>query len=122
MKNSFSLPILAAVLALGSDSSLSAAEPGASGLDLSLGNIYRVSKARSRSISPENFTGEKGKAGMATEGTGKNAARELGQGWKVSPSVVIKSKKSFTLADIDGTGAIQSIWMTPTGNWRCSIL
>jgi hypothetical protein len=100
----------------------SAAEAPFDGLGMNLGNLYRVSKAKSRSISPENFTGEKGKAGMATEGTGKNAARDLGQGWKISPSVAIKSKKTFTLADIEGPGAIQSIWMTPTGNWRWSIL
>jgi len=106
----------------GASGNSDAAETSFDGLGVNLGNLYRVSKARSRSISPENFTGEKGKAGMATEGTGKNAARELGQGWKVSPSVVIKSKKTFTLADIEGTGAIQSIWMTPTGNWRWSIL
>jgi hypothetical protein len=83
------------------------------GLDMSLGNLSRLSKAKSRSISPENFTGEKGKAGMATEGSGKNCARELGQGWKVSPSVPIKAKSTFTLADVDGSGAIQQIWMTP---------
>lgn len=83
------------------------------GLDMNLGNLSRLSNAQSRSISPENFTGEKGKAGMATEGTGKSAARELGQGWKVSPSVVIKAKSTFNLADIDGSGAIQQIWMTP---------
>jgi hypothetical protein len=59
---------------------------------------------------------------MATTGTGKDAARELGQGWKLSPSVVIKSKTTFTIAEIDGPGAIQHIWMTPTGNWRNSIL
>ena len=47
--------------------------------------------AKTRSISPENFTGEKGKGGMATEGTGASAARDLGQGWKVSPSVRIKA-------------------------------
>ena len=92
------------------------------GIDVNLGNLYRLSDAKSRSISPENFTGEKGKGGMATEGTGKNAARDLGQGWKISPSVVIKSKTTFTLADIDGPGAIAHIWMTPTGNWRYSIL
>src|SRR6516225_10125394 len=91
-------------------------------LGLSLGNLYRVSNAKSRSISPENFTGEKGKGGMATEGTGKHAARDLGQGWKVSPSVVIKAKSTFTLANIEGPGAVQQIWMTPTGNWRWSIL
>jgi hypothetical protein len=94
----------------------------ADGLDLSLGNLYRVSKGQSRSISPENFTGEKGKAAMATEGTGKNAARELGKGWKLSPSVRIKTKTTFTLGEIQGPGCIQQIWMTPTGNWRHSIL
>jgi hypothetical protein len=92
------------------------------GLGLHLGNLSRLSKAKSRSISPENFTGEKGKGGMATEGTGANAARDLGQGWKVSPSVIIPAGETFTLAEIDGSGAIQQIWMTPTGNWRLSIL
>ena len=33
-----------------------------------LGTLPRLSHAESRSISPENFTGEKGKGGMATEG------------------------------------------------------
>jgi hypothetical protein len=92
------------------------------GLDLNLGNLYHTSKAQSRSISPENFTGEKGKAGMATEGTGKNCARELGRGWKISPSVRIKAKTTFTLGEIKGPGCIQQIWMTPTGNWRHSIV
>src|SRR6516225_4446671 len=87
------------------------------GLGINMGNLYRVSDAKSRSISPENFTGEKGKAGMATEGTGKNAARDLGQTWKVSPSVLIKSKTTFTLGEIKGPGCIQQMWMTPTGNW-----
>ncbi len=92
------------------------------GLNNSLSNLYQVSDAKSRSISPENFTGEKGKGGMAVTGTGKDAARDLGQGWKVSPSVVIKSKTTFTIAEINGPGAIQHIWMTPTGNWRYAIL
>ena len=92
------------------------------GLNNSLSNLYQVSDAKSRSISPENFTGEKGKGGMAVTGTGKEPARELGQGWKVSPSVVIKSKTTFTIAEITGPGAIQHIWMTPTGNWRYAIL
>jgi len=95
---------------------------GFNGLDLNLGNLYRLSRAESRSISPENFTGEKGKGGMATSGTGANAARELGRGWKISPSVEIKSRTTLTLAEINGPGAIQQIWMTPTGVWRWSIL
>jgi len=35
------------------------------GLDMNMGNLYRLSNAETRSISPENFTGEKGKGGMA---------------------------------------------------------
>jgi len=92
------------------------------GLDLGIGNLSRLSHAKTRSISPENFTGEKGKGGMATTGTGAQAARDLGQGWKVSPSVKIGPKEQFTLAQIEGPGAIQHIWMTPTGNFRFSIL
>jgi hypothetical protein len=92
------------------------------GLDLNLGNLYRLSNARTRSISPENFTGEPGKGGMAVEGTGAEAARDLGPGWKISPSIRIEPGEIRTLADIQGPGAIQHIWMTVTGHWRHSIL
>jgi hypothetical protein len=92
------------------------------GIESNMSNIYRLSDAKTRSISPENFTGAKGQGGMATEGTGKSASRDLGQGWKVSPSVVIKAHTTFTVAEIDGPGSIQHIWMTPTGNWRNSII
>jgi hypothetical protein len=92
------------------------------GLDVNLSNLYRTSDAKTRSISPENFNGEKGKGGMATTGTGAGASRELGQKWKVSPSVVIKKHTTYTIAEIEGPGAVQHIWMTPTGNWRYSIL
>ncbi|MCK7482926.1 MAG: hypothetical protein M0C28_41785 [Candidatus Moduliflexus flocculans] len=54
---------------------------------MGLGNLSRLSKAQTRSISPENFTGEKGKAAMSTDGPAMSAARDLGQGWKVSPYV-----------------------------------
>ncbi len=122
MKTLRSLLALSLALAWCSAPRSSAADGPFNGLDLSLANLYRTSKAQSRSISPENFTGEKGKAGMATEGTGQRCARELGQGWKVSPSVRIKSKATFTLGEIKGPGCIQQIWMTPTGNWHRSIL
>jgi hypothetical protein len=92
------------------------------GLANSLNNVYRVSNAKSFSISPENLTGEKGKGGMATTGVASNQARDLGQGWKVNPYVIIKPGATFILAEISGAGAIQHIWMTPTGNWRFSIL
>src|SRR3954453_5464731 len=92
------------------------------GLGMHLGNLSRLSDARTRSISPENFTGEKGSAAMATEGTGANCARDLGRGWKISPSIRIEPGETRVLADITGPGAIQQIWMTPTGRWRHSIL
>ena len=95
---------------------------GFNGLGLLLGNISRLSNARTRSISPENFTGEKGKGGMAIQGTGQDCARDLGQGWKISPSIPIEPGETRQLANIDGSGAIQQIWMTPTGHWRFSIL
>jgi len=101
---------------------VSAQERPFDGLAVDMSSLYRLSKAKTRSISPENFTGEKGKGGLATEGTGKEAARDLGQKWKVSPSVRIEAGRTFTLAEIEGPGAIQHIWMTPTGNWRFSIL
>ncbi|MDD4872659.1 MAG: DUF2961 domain-containing protein [Kiritimatiellae bacterium] len=91
------------------------------GLDMNLGNLARLSSAQTRSISPENLSGEKGKAGMAKKGSASNAARDLGQGWKVNPYVIIKPGETFTMGEIDGAGAIQHIWMTPAGNWRLSI-
>jgi len=100
------------------------------GLDMNMGNLYKLSDAKTRSISPENFTGEKGKAGMADPAdkdkpnvaNAAYAARDLGQGWKVNPYIRIKSGETYTLAEITGPGAIQHIWMTPTGNWRYSII
>jgi hypothetical protein len=88
-----------------------------------LGNLSLLSNAQTRSISAENFTGEKGKGGMATEGTGANAARDLGQGWKVSPSIHIQPNETATLAEIEGSGAIQHIWLTVhPSHWRNLIL
>lgn len=101
------------------------------GLDMSLGNLSRLSDAQTRSISPENFTGEKGRGGMAdpvadknqpNKATAADAARDLGKGWKVNPFINIDAGKTFVLAEIEGPGAIQHIWMTPTGNYNLSIL
>ena len=94
------------------------------GLVCGFNDIWKLSGARSRSVSPENFSGEKGRGGMCepADGSAKRAARELGRGWKVNPFVVIEGGETFTLADIEGPGAIQHIWMTPTGKWRDSIL
>ncbi len=106
------------------------AQSGFNGLDMNMGNLSKLSNAKTRSISPENFSGEKGKAGMAkiedkdkpNVANAANAARDLGQGWKVNPYVRIQPGETFTMAEIEGPGAIQHIWMTPTGNWRFSII
>jgi hypothetical protein len=92
------------------------------GLGLNMGNLSRLSKAQTRSISPENFSGEKGKAGMSVDGPAMKAARDLGQGWKVSPYVRIQPKETFVMADVKAEGAIQQIWLTPAGNWRFAII
>jgi len=88
-------------------------KPMFDGISVDQTNLHRLSNAQTRSISPENFTGEKGKAAMSTDGPALNAARDLGQGWKVSPYVHVPGKSTFTLAEIEGSGAIQQIWLTP---------
>lgn len=101
------------------------------GLNMNLGNLSRLSDAQTRSISPENITGGKGKGAIADPVKQKgqrnvaNAAdnaRDLGQGWKVNPFLIIEKGETVTIAEMEGPGAIQQIWMTPTGNWRFSIL
>ena len=99
-----------------------------SGLGMHMGNLARLSRAVTRSISPENFDGAKGKGGMATEGTGASCARGLGadgsgRGWKVSPSIRMEAGELRTIAEIEGSGAIQQIWLTPANvRWRDLIL
>ncbi len=95
------------------------------GLGMNPGNLSRLSNAETRSISAENFDGSVGGGGRALTGTGAGCARELGQGWKVSPSINIEPGENRLLADIDGMGAIQQIWMTlggHDGNYRNYIL
>ncbi|MFN3465464.1 MAG: glycoside hydrolase family 172 protein [Terricaulis sp.] len=93
------------------------------GLGMGLGTLSRLSHAQTRSISPENFTGEKGKGGMSTDGPAAGRAKDLGQGWKISPFVVVPPGETFELANIEGPGAVQQIWMTLANvKWRFSIL
>jgi hypothetical protein len=82
-------------------------------------DIARLRNRTTRSISPENFDGAKGGGGRATEGTGANAGRELGVGWKISPSVIISAGTTFPMAKIDGPGTITHVWLTThSNNWR----
>ena len=54
--------------------------------------------------------------------SGSKAAHELGLGWKACACINIKAGEEREIANIAGPGAIQQIWMTPTGNWRYTIL
>lgn len=74
--------------------------------------LSKIKNIKSRSISPENFTGEKGNGARAETGAGAWNARELGKGWKVSPSIEIKPGEIFTLAEIEGAGIVRHIWIT----------
>ena len=79
---------------------------------------------------PKTSPEKKGKGGMAVpalpatrnENNASWAARDLGQTWKVNPYITINPNETFTIAEIEGPGAIQHIWMTPTGVWRWSIM
>ena len=79
------------------------------GLGMSLGNLSRLSKARTRSICAENPTGGKGMGAMAEPGP-EGAARELGRGWKCRPKAIVEAGETLVLADIEGPGALQSMW------------
>lgn len=88
-----------------------------------LGSLAAMTSAESRSISPENRTGRPGGGARATVGTGASAARDLGEGWKISPSLSIAPGEEFTLGEIQGSGQIHHIWMVPLYcRWRHLIL
>ena len=115
---------LSAVLMLFFYGSLLAQDGAFDPLQVGLGNLYNLSDARTRSISPENHSGGKGMGGMAKigEGSASNAARDLGQGWKVNPYVRVAPGETYILGEIEGPGAIKHIWITLAGIYRYSIL
>ena len=77
-----------------------------------LNNLITKKDIRTFSVCPENLTGEKGKGGMAVEGSASHAAQDLGQGWKVNPYLVCWPGATITLADVKGEGAIKHFWIT----------
>ena len=91
----------------------------------SLDALSCLSASVSRSISAENITGEPGQGGRTplNEGSARNAARDLGDGWKVNPYLVAAPGEDCLLADITGCGSIRHIWITPSSHeWRNLIL
>ncbi|MBI5095387.1 MAG: DUF2961 domain-containing protein [Candidatus Hydrogenedentes bacterium] len=84
--------------------------------NLSLSSIALIGSGKTRSISAENPTGEKGGGARAEpepDASGKpSPARDLGKGWKARPYISLAAGSVTTLADITGPGVIQHIWMT----------
>jgi len=76
-----------------------------------LAHIAHLSDGVTRSISAENPRGEVG-GGAQEDPKGVGAAAELGKGWKVRPCITLEPNATQTLAEIDGPGAIQHIWIT----------
>ena len=92
-------------------------------MPLDVPDLARLRPVRTRSISPENPDGAKGGGARAVDGTGAHAARDLGRGWKVSPSVHIPPRTTYPLAEIDQPGRITHLWMTANPSlWRALVL
>jgi hypothetical protein len=86
-------------------------------MNIDMGNIFMRRDAESRSLSAENFRGEKGRGGMATAKDtlapgSAEAARDLGQKWKVSPCAFLAAGKELVVMDNDGPGVIRHVWVT----------
>ncbi|MFI4912473.1 MAG: glycoside hydrolase family 172 protein [Sedimentisphaeraceae bacterium JB056] len=98
------------------------------GMACNMNNLAFLSNAKTRSICSENRSGEVSGGGKepvpldpeTNQPTG--CSRELGKGWKIHPSDIIKPGETYTMADIEGPGCIQHMWMTPTGSHRHTIL
>ena len=81
----------------------------------SLDSLMFQKKGKSRCINQENPRGEKGKGGMA--------AGSLGPGRKGSPCMEkIAPGETRVLAEMEGPGVIQHIWMTVTDRTFCGFI
>ncbi len=94
-----------------------------------LDTLPLLGKERTRSVSAENPTGEKGMGGMAIPDpfepkppAAGRAADDLGQGWKVRPFLRINAGETAVLMDVKGPGVIQHIWLADASWSRSHIL
>ncbi len=84
--------------------------------------LSRLVRADSRAVTPENPTGAKGGGARALPEGASHPARELGVGWKCRPFIVVAPGATAVLADLEGPGVLQHLWITATGVWRHLIL
>lgn len=88
-------------------------------------DLTRPLSLRTHSISAENPTGERGMGGRARRGTHSTAyaSDDLPIGWKKSPCIDLEPFEERVIANIEGMGTIQHIWMTTLPeHWRRLIL
>ncbi len=83
-----------------------------------LSRLYTLSGVTTRQISGENPTGEKGSAcrwipdSRNPETPDSYAAEKLGKGWKVHPFLRAEAGQTVTLAEIEGPGIINELFLT----------
>ncbi len=76
-----------------------------------------------RSICAENPDGSRGGGAKDVPEPGRGAAGDLGRGWKVRPCITLPAGATTTLAEIEGPGIIQHIWITADpASYRSCIL
>jgi hypothetical protein len=83
-----------------------------SGFQGGLGSLSLLSDAESRSISAENPTGERANGAKAPAPAAPHPSHRLGEGWKVRPAINLAPGETVVLADIEGPGVINHIWIT----------
>ncbi len=77
-----------------------------------LGALPVLGDFETRSISAENPDGSRAGGAKAEPQGPRDPARELGKPWKVRPCITLDPGSLTTLADIQGQGLIQHIWIT----------
>jgi hypothetical protein len=78
---------------------------------LGLGTLPFLSQAKTRSICAENPRGEKGGGAREVPDAGSPGS-DLGKGWKIRPCITLPRGTTTTLAEIEGPGLIQHLWIT----------
>lgn len=87
--------------------------------------LSTIRSGRTRSVSAENPAGAPGAGGRALRGGHSTAyaSRELPPGWKKSPCIDLSGNETRTIAELEGPGVIQHIWITTLPqHWRRLVL
>ncbi len=81
------------------------------------GSLHMYEEMKTRSVSPENPTGEKGGGARAVPGIDTldvplhETTDHLGRGWKNRPFISVKAGETVELMNVEGPGEIRHMWM-----------